>query len=749
MRSVAETHEIKGDFAYPQGPDDYEKIKQFTQDVIGSNRYFRHEIERAALRNVIFYLGIQWVTYDATLRIWRPMGLKKNTPRPVTNKLAALANTTASTLVAYKVPITFGPASFDEADIAAANVADKISDIINKEAEIRRLKPIIARWIALTGNAFLVNQYDTSPETGTTFIQSEMDAAGHTFQPNDIELAGGVCPTCGPQMGPAMGPDGQPMMGPDGQPAMQQVPTAWQPAVNPETGEPEGVDYPRGKFYTEVKPLFSCYFDPEVSHISESAYFLVSELKGRDWVSKVYGDEVAKAAIEAAHSEPYTNYVETLAYSTALGGRIWGQVPNTRRQRVRVRRLWLKPHPEFAPEGIYAVMVGDKVVESGPWPYHNERQEPFLNVVHMGFDQVPGRLLYKTRIDDVAPIQELRNRVKAIVELHSIRMANAVWLVPEGSGVSRLTGEQGQWVKYNPIPNVPPPQRIPGDNAAAYLLNWLPMLDAEMDMVMSQSDIDRGETPRGVSAYSAIQYLDERSQAGQSNLLDNWSLGWMEWTQQMVNIWREYADEERSTSMGMGKWAMEKFSKAHMIGGVDISVELGQNRPRTQVGRRAVAEQGIRLGLANPFDPYERIRLLELIGIPELMEDFKIDQQRAAEENDQFAAGMPVQPPLPWDNHDAHVIAHRRFTFSDVYKMLPPPLQMAVIQHMQLHWMVMAENAAKPRKTGSVAPGGGENKGTASGGGGGGNAEGSAEEEMLDMESQLASPDTNTGSPGG
>ena len=726
----------KGDFQYPKSVDDFEAIKQYSDDVIGSNRYFRQEIERAALRNVLMYLGVQWIKYDPDLRVWRPLGLKKSTPRPVTNKLSALANTTISTLVSYKVPITYGPASFDEADIAAANVADKVADIIGKESEIRRLRPLAARWVTLTGNAFLVNCYDTSPDSGTTFIQSEMDQAGHTYQPGDIEDNQGMCPQCGPQMDPLTG-------GP--------IPTAWQPAVNPETGQPEGVDYPRGRFYTEVKPLFSCYFDNEVPHIQDSPYFLISELKGRDWVERLYGADVAKEALVAPQSEPYTNYVETLAYSTAIGGRIWGQVPNSRHQRVRVRRLWLKPHPELAPQGIYAVIVGDRVVEAKPWPYHDARKEPFLNVVHMGFDQVPGRLLYKTRIDDVAPKQDQRNRIEAIIELHSIRMANAVWLVPEGSGVSRLTGEQGQWVKYNPMPNVPPPQRIPGDNAAAYLLNWLPQLDAEMDMVMSQSDISRGETPRGVSAYSAIQYLDERSQAGQSNLLDNWSLGWMEWTQQMVNIWREYADEERTTSMGMGRWAMEKFSKANMVGGVDISVELGQNRPRTQVGRRAVAEQAVRLGLANPFDPYERIRLLELIGIPELMEDFKVDQQRAAEENDMFMlmaqGGLPVAPPVPWDNHDAHIISHRRFTFSDTFKMLPPPVQMLVIQHMQLHWGVMAQNAAMPRKTGSVAPGGGENKGTAQGGGG--TSEGSVEEELLQVDSQLASPDTGGSAPGG
>lgn len=715
-------NEITGTFKYPTDLTDNEGIKAYAADVIGSNRYFRHEIERAALRNVLFYLGVQWIKYDPTLRIWRPQGLKKATPRPVTNKLASLVNTTVSSLVSYRVPITYGPASFDDDDMAAANVADRINDITEKEVQVRSLKPLVARWIVLTGNVFLINSYDNSPESGMVFVQSEMDPAGHVKTPLEIETSGGVCEECGG------------------------VPVPWSPAMNPVDNQPVGLDYPRGRFYTEVKPLFSCYFDQESPSIKESPYFLISELKGRDSVARMYGDQVAQKAAEAPHSEPYTNYVETLAYSTALGGRIWGQVTNQRQEKVRVRRLWIKPHHLHAPKGIYATLIGDDVVEAKEWPYHDENTNPFLNVVHMGFDPVPGRLLYKTRVDDVAVKQEQRNRIEAIVELHSIRMANSIWLVPDGSGIQRITGEQGQFIKYNAMAGVPAPTRVPGDPGNPYLMNWMLQMDMEMEMLMGLTEVARGEAPRGVSAYAALQLLDERSQAGQSNLLDNWSLGWMEWSKQMLNIWREYADEERVSSVGMGRWAMEKFSRAQLEGGVDVSVELGQNKPRTQVGRRAVADQALRSGLANPFDPTERMRLLELLGLPELMEDYKLDQQKAAEENDLFMQGMPVQPPMPWDNHDIHLMTHRKFMVSEKYRALLPVLQVAVYEHVNLHYGVMLERAAAPRKTGSVAPGGGENKGTAQGGGG--SSEGATDEETIDLESQQASPDTNVGNVG-
>lgn len=727
----------RGDFKYPEGLEDVQGIKAYAEDVAMADRYFRHEIERTALRNILYYLGVQWIRYDPQLRVWRPQGLKKTVPRPVTNRVAMLSNLAASTLVAYKVPVTYGPASFDPDDVAAANVADRVHDIIEKESKVRSIKPVVAKWTILTGNCFLIPQYDNSPETGTTFIPSEQcPQCNGIFQPAEIQTAGGMCPTC-------------------------QGPTPWQPAIGGD-GQPIGVAYPRGRFYTEVLPIFSCHFDYHAASIQESAYFMVSETKSRDWVERTYSEEIAKEAKQHPVQDSYTNYVETLAYSTAIGGRVWGYQPATVKDRVRVRRLWLKPHPEKAPNGIYAVIVGDTVVEATEWPYHDEQGKPFLNVVHMGFDPVPGRLLYKTRVDDVAPKQEQRNRIESVLELHSIRMANAVWLIPDGAGLKRVSGEEGFIVRYNALPGVPAPQRVSGDSPPPYLANWLLLLDQEMESIMGLSEVSRGEAPRGVSAYAALQLLDERAQAGQSTLLDNWSLGWMEWSKQMLHIWREWADEERVSSVGEGEWAMDKFSSADLKGGIDVSVELGQFKPRTQVGRRAVADQAIRLGLANPFDPNERIRLLELLGIPELMEDYKIDQAQAAKENDQFLAlgmgpegasvdplGPPViQPPQPWDNHDAHVVVHRRFLLSDKFKTLPPNVQAAFMQHVNLHWQVMKEMAQSQRGAGTVAPGRGdkENKGTAEGGGG--SSGGASDEEQIDLESQMASPDTNTGSPG-
>ena len=78
------------DTPYPTSYTDHDAIIAYKDSAISQAKAFRYEIERTGLRNVLYYLGIQWIRYDPTLRLWRPQALRKSTPRPVTNKFASI-----------------------------------------------------------------------------------------------------------------------------------------------------------------------------------------------------------------------------------------------------------------------------------------------------------------------------------------------------------------------------------------------------------------------------------------------------------------------------------------------------------------------------------------------------------------------------------------------------------------------------------------------------------------------------------
>jgi len=731
-------------FNYPNGPDDHSGIIQYAKDIAQANRTFWHAVEMAAWRNILFFMGIQRLVYSSVAQFWRPLGLSKDTPRPVTNRVKPLINDLASKLIGFKPPITWGPGSDQEADYVAASVADRVNTAIEKEADIRSLKPIAARWLALTANVFPVSTYDNSPETGTTFVQAErcLDC-GKVSMPKDIQEVGNVCPQCG-----SMTPVG---IGPEGGLVHEPVPN-FQPAVDP-NGTKIGLEYPRGRHLIELENVFTTRFDPQCGRFHKSPYVRIARTMDKSWVAERWGDEFAESVAFSRATDPYSTLFDSLAM-TALGGGTVTSASTGESDRALVERIWIRPHPTKAPGGIHAVIIGEKIAESGSYPYHDERNMPMLNVAHIEFDQVPGRVLASTRCDDIIPLQEEINELDALIKLHHRRMANAVWTVPHGSDPTKITGEGGIYIRYNPLATGHKPERAAGIMVPPDIYNYREIRKKEMDEIFGSLEVSRGEAPRGVSAYAALQMLDERASQGQSNIMANWALGWMEVSRQNINIWREWADEDRTISLGVGRWATKKFSKAEMIGGVDIDVDVGPGRPMTMVAKMARIGQCIQEGVINVFDPQVRHLILRAAGIPELMPDYNKHYIRAARIVDQIISARseeelppPIIASMPFDNHSVHLEVLQSIILDEVFETLQDFQKKAIILLAQIHYEALREDMLNQQaRAGQNAPRIAGKK-PSGGGGGGDNGDGdyNTEEGVLDHERQDASPDVMTG----
>ena len=700
-----------GYIEYPNGPEDHNGIRNYVENLVEATKGWRFDLDRGNMQKILYYLGHQWVTYDRGMMTWRPVGLRKTTPRPVTNKIAPLVNNTISRLSSHKAPLTFRPGGMEAADVVAAGVAEDVLRVIGKESQARALKPVAARWLCLTGNVFLVNSYDNGPESGVQFVQHEQDINGHVNAPDVLEDNGGACPECGE--------------------------TQFQAATDPLTQEPIGQWIPRGRHMTEVKPLFSCLYDPEAVTIYDSPYFCINESVSEDWVVQTYGAEALDGLQIEESGDTTQFFLQALAYVGTGTGHERISVAGLRPGRkIRCRRIWIKPRYDKAPNGIYAVLLGqDRIAESKEWAYQDDEGRRFLNVVHIQFDGRPGSSVGRTRVDDLIPKQDERNLVESHFLLHTRRMSNAVWLVPTGTGFGKATGETGQVLSYSPVMGAPPPTRVAGVPPPQFLTQWLGIIDQEMDMLWGTYEIGRGEVPERGSdlAFVSLQMLDERAQQAQATVTENWVIGWMEWANQHIHIWRQYADAERTLAIGGGKWAVQKFNQANLAGGIDMDVDTGTFRPRSHITVRGTLEQLFRWQVMNPADPQERFRIFNLLGMSELMEDYRLDWTQANRENDEFlemvkvqgpqimmglqqqqmmaeqAVGQPgpgmtpqpmmpqmVPPPQPWENHGVHISIHRQFLLSDEFRGLPQPFQQMMIQHMLMHFQ-LAQASMRPQ----------------------------------------------------
>ena len=729
---------------YPNGPQDTAGIVAYARTLRDLNTAFWNTIELQAWKNILFFLGNQRIRYSPAVRFWRPM-TQDRSRLPVTNVCKTLVNDLASKLVAFKPPITWGPGSDQDADYIAATVADQVNTVIEREANIRELKPICARWMGTTGNVWLVTNYDTAPEHGMSFEPAQRCLQClNTSMPMDREASGGLCPQCGSV---EIAPD------PMGMPMEAQVPR-FENAMDG-SGTPVGIEYPKGKHVTDVENVFTVRFDPRADRFHKSPYVTVSRSRSESWIAERYGDAFAAQAQFRVGSDLKSRLLDGIA-TTAFG--MSGMGVSEDEPTAIVTRLWIRPHPEKAPQGIYAELVGDQIAvgrDGVPvamaYPYQDEAGRPLLNVCHLEFDQVPGRALAATRLDDVVELQEDLNEYDAFMKQHARRMANAVWTLPRGANVSALTGEEGLYIEYDPLQTGHKPERAAGIPLGQDMILVRNQKKTEMQEVWGSSEVSRGEVPSRVSAYAALQFLDERSQQGQSNVFDNWALGWMEWSRQNLHIARQHWTEDRMLSLGVGRWASQKFSRAQIQGGVDISVDLGMNRPITLIAKAARIGQAITQGLVNPMDPQQRFQGLRALGIPELMPDYNQDYIKAGRMLDYILQAQTPEEmlqlapaPQPYDIHPIHLQVLRQFEVTEQFEALEDwkkqAIQLRALIHFQAMQQAMAGQGGPVNNRGPMDGGGGE------GGGGEGEKEDyTTEDTILDKETQGASPDSMTG----
>lgn len=689
----------------PTSIRDEEGIKNYINRIKEGARTNRWDFERPWYENIMMYLGKQWFSYDRKIGIFRPKLLKPWVPQPVTNRLASTADSIIATVGKIDPQVDFRPATNEEEDITTADISGRIFEIIKEEVDFEQIRYELVPWVVLTGNGFLYQYYSKSREYGMIKIPNLKCALCDTEStPGKVQDAGGVCPKC----------------------------TVSQELTPGESFE----EYPRGKLIAEVVSPFEIYVDMEGGRIELSPYLM----RVRSWNlqhAKNLWPEAATDMKADSKSDLTQKYLEKIAYTG--GGKadvnLSGYAGTVSQDpRVTIYEIYIRPTEEL-PDGLYAVMVGDLLVEKGPIPYHDSEGNPIIPIVHFKYKQVPGRLWGKTPVDDLVPKQRQRNELESFIMLIINRMAAPGWFLPINSGAANMSGEPGWIQEINTAATggaMPIPQQ--GIDVPQSVTNWLEKIDQDFEELAKTFNIIKGQAPRGVSAYSALQLLDERGQAGFADIFLNFQFGWKRWAGYALDIFREYADDERIRAFTdeVGSWAMEKFKGSDLTGKVNVSVETGVLAPRSQVARRAVIEQALNLGIMNPQDPQVSFQILQMFGIPELAPgDIDVDIKEAAFENDTLLNTGQIRPPKNYDNHLVHAESHRKFLLSHKFKELQTRAaqgdQMAAqaVTAMEQHYSAtimfiqMAQQAAaqnsKPQppkeSSGTGGPGGGGTSG--------------------------------------
>ncbi len=424
-----------------------------------------------------------------------------------------------------------------------------------------------------------------------------------------------------------------------------------------------------GDFVIESETPFHVFVpDVQEEELENQPYLIHASAKSAEWVRARYeGDFNPNTAA--------THDLLDDAFISMIGGQ---QNKNS----VLCLEVWIKPgaHPQFREGGMFTV-IGDKIVQiTDAWPFAH-REFPFSKYQHIP----TGRYYGESTITDLVPLQKEYNRTRSQIIEAKNRMAKPQLMAPRGSvDVGRMTNEPGSVILYTP--GFQPPTPLPLQSLPAYVIQELDIVARDMDDISGQHEVTKGRVPPGVTAATAISYLQEQDDSKLSHTIDAVEDGIEKMARHTLSYVGQFWDVPRIIKVIGESASFDAMSLkgSDLAGNTDIRVEAGSALPTSKAAKQAFIMDLMKMGFV---DPAKGLQVLEIGGINKLYDDLQTDIRQAQRENLRMQNGQPVAVNT-WDNHALHIETHNKFRKGQTFENLPDELKFIFEQHVAMHMAV-------------------------------------------------------------
>lgn len=379
---------------------------------------------------------------------------------------------------------------------------------------------------------------------------------------------------------------------------------------------------------------------------------------------------------------------------------------------VLALEVWVKPgvHPLF-PEGAMFTVVGNEIVQNFQGIPYSHGKFPFAKI-----DHIPGGKFYSTSsVEDLIPLQKEYNRTRGQIIEAKNRMSKPQLMAPRGSiDASKITTEPGLVIFYTPGFDAPKP--IPLSPLPTYVLEEIDRILQDWNDISGQHEVSKGQVPPGVTAATAISFLQERDESKLSPTFDSLEEA-IEKTARLSLIYvKDYWTVERTIKVTGpdGSFDVMAFKGSDLGDNVDLRIEAGSALPISKAAKQALLMDLMKMGF---IDPNKGLEVMDMGGINKIYDQLQTDQRQAQRENLRMSkvtdqdmmqyqqmnppqidseTGEEIQPPLivpvnTWDNHKLHIEYHNNFRKGQAFENLPQVAKVLFEQHVQGHLHAMAD----------------------------------------------------------
>ncbi len=478
------------------------------------------------------------------------------------------------------------------------------------------------------------------------------------------------------------------------------IKTGWDPTKQ----DPES-DVVGDIILDSVTPWHIFVPDLLATDIENQPYVIHAQVKPISWVRQNLGVEQPNSRVDAVDDNMQT---------------VMGVTRNTsKKDQMTILEIWVKPGylPELPKGGMFTI-AGNQIVQGfEEWPYEH-LQYPFCKL-----DAMPtGKFYNASIIEDLIPIQKELNRSRSQLIESKNRMSKPQLVAVKGSVDPRkITTEPGQVIEYNP--GFDPPQPLPMQNLPSYVTEEINRLYTDISDISGQHEVSKGSTPPGVTAATAISFLQEQDETLIANHYTSVEEAIEKAGRHTLSYAKMYWDENRTIKVvGIdGTYDVLTFKGADLRGNTDIRIEAGSALPTSRAAKQALLMDLMKMGF---IPPEKGLEMMEIGGINKIYEEIQVDRRQAQRENQKMRViteediaaqeqdweqkrledpesttdpntGLALTPPMlvptnTWDNHQLHIEVHNLYRKSQSFENASPLTRRLFEEHVNQHQEALA-----------------------------------------------------------
>lgn len=360
---------------------------------------------------------------------------------------------------------------------------------------------------------------------------------------------------------------------------------------------------------------------------------------------------------------------------------------------VMVRHFYHKK-TKYLPEGAYIKYTDDVILEERNYPYNDDR----LPFVWDGDIKSYGELWPRSFISNIEQMQRYYNNIQS-AQARDLGIGSAPkWVAAKNScDIHSFNNEftvmefKGQFA----------PKLVQNNPVSEQSFTVQDRLESKIAKHSKVYDITRGEVPPGVTANSALRFLDEQeSHRTMSDEMKRKLRVLAVYKLMLMRMAQFYKESDGRTVKMLGKnndYLIKSIKNADFSRVYDIKLQNSSALPDTKTGKISTI---VDLNTATQTDPVFRkeeiIKMLDL-GLDDAFKDEATVAVDAAKQTlELLLEGEPAPEPQEWDNLLVHYSIFSKAIQSVHFKLkTDPQIQQNILGHVMIIEHLMYNRASK------------------------------------------------------